>query len=203
MFSNLQKDFNRCGDTNVSRLKEFLFNTGMWAVVSFRFRRWIFELRLPKILKLPLNILSMMVQVSTEVLTSIQIPCSAKIGSGLYIAHSGYIVISSGAEIGSNCTLTQGVTIGHGGGGSQGEGSPHLGDRVYVGPGAAIIGPITVGDDALIGVGAIAIRPVPPCGVVVGNPARLISCRGSFELIKYTGMAADPERARALETVTA
>jgi serine O-acetyltransferase len=198
MFDCLRQDFCRCGDTTSQRVKEMLFNIGMWAVVSYRLRRWIFQLRLPRPLKLPLNLISALTQLVTEVLTGIQIPCSADIGPGLYIPHTGYIVISSGAVIGSNCTLTQGVTIGHGGGGRRSaQGCPQIGDRVYIGPGAAITGPISVGDDALIGVGAIVIRSVPACAVVVGNPGRIISSKGSFDLITYPGMEHDAARVAA------
>ena len=63
---------------------------------------------------------------------------------------------------------------------------------------AAIIGPISVGDDALVGVGAVVLKSVPPRGVVAGNPARMISNVGSFDLITYTGMESDPERMAAL-----
>lgn len=199
MFDILRQDIGRGGDNRGERLKELVFNTGMWAVVSYRFRRWVFELPLPRLLKLPLTVASMAVQLATEVMTHIQIPCSVKIGPGLYIAHTGYIVISSSAELGSNCTLTQGVTIGHGGGGDRAkQGSPILGDRVYIGPGAAVIGAITVGNDALIGVGSIVTRSVPPRGVIVGNPGRILSCRGSFGLISYPGMDADLSRLASL-----
>jgi serine O-acetyltransferase len=110
--------------------------------------------------------------------------------------------VSSGAVIGRFCTLTQGVTIGHrGGGGGQRRGVPRIGDRVYLGPGSAVIGPITVGDDALIGVGAVVTRSVPARGVVVGNPARLISTAGSFDLIEYPGMDHDPSRQASLAAV--
>ena len=141
------------------------------------------------------GIVSLFVQVTT----GITLPARASIGPGLYIPHTGYIVVNSRAVIGSNCTLAHGVTIGHGAGGrKRGGGSPVVGDRVYIGPGAAIIGPITVGDDVLIGVGAIVTRSVPPRGVVAGNPARLLSRHGSFELIEYPGMDSDPARVASL-----
>jgi serine O-acetyltransferase len=182
----------RCGITPRERLHELIFNIGVWAVISYRFRRWVFDLRLPKWVKIPLTATSLAVQLATEIVTNIQIPGSVQIGPGLYIAHAGYIVVSSSATIGSNCTLTQGVTIGHGGGGDRAKrGSPIIGDRVYIGPGSAIIGPITIGNDALIGVGAIVTRSVPPRGVVVGNPGRVISYRGSFDLIACPGIEPD------------
>jgi len=82
----------------------------------------------------------------------------------------------------------------------QGEerGTPVLGDRVFVGPHAIILGKITIGDDALISPGAVVLRSVPPRAVVLGNPARVVSYDGSFEIIKYDGMEADVERIASL-----
>jgi serine O-acetyltransferase len=108
-------------------------------------------------------------------------------------------MVGSHVVIGRHCTLTQGVTIGHAGGGSHTtDKNPVIGDRVYIGPGAIIIGPITIGNDALIGAGAVVTRSVPDRGVAVGNPARVISHKGSFDLISYPGMEQDEERIAAL-----
>jgi serine O-acetyltransferase len=199
MFEHLAQDLRRCGNTPRERVREILFSPGTWAVIGYRYRRWVYTRRLPRPVRLVLNATSVLVQVVTEVATNIQLPCSADIGPGLCIPHSGYVVVASRAVIGRHCTLTQGVTIGHGGGGSRSaDYCPVIGDRVYVGPAAAVIGPITVGDDALIGVGAVVTRPVPPRGVAVGNPARVVSRAGSFQLIRYPGMNDDPDRLASL-----
>ena len=136
-------------------------------------------------------------QVWIDIATKIQIPATASVGPGLLIAHTGTIVLANDAVLGRHCTLTHGVTIGHAGGSGRG-GSPRIGDRVYLGPGSAVIGPITVGNDALIGLGAVVTKPVPARGVVAGNPAVLLSRAGSFELIQYAGMENDLERMAAL-----
>ena len=175
-----------------------LSNPGMWAVLGYRFCRWVYVLQAPWLIQKPLN-LAGFVALFVQVTTNITLPARARIGPGLYIPHTGYIVVNSGAVIGSNCTLAQGVTIGHRRGGRERMGgSPTIGDRVYVGPGAAIIGPMTVGDDSLIGVGAVVTRSVPARGVVAGNPARLLSHHGSFDLIDYPGMDSDPDRLASL-----
>jgi serine O-acetyltransferase len=166
----------------------------MWAVVGYRFRRWLFTTRMPRLVRWPLKVVAVLVQLAAEIATNIELPSSAAIGPGLYIPHTGYIVVGSRAVIGRQCTLAQGVTIGHGGGGKSSRDCPVLGDRVYVGPGSAIIGPVTIGSDALIGVGAVVVRSVPTRGVAVGNPARIISHAGSFDLIDYPGRDRDPER---------
>ena len=139
------------------------------------------------------------IQVVVESITHVTLPITAEIGPGLQIAHTGYVVVGSRVRIGRNCTLTQGVTIGHGGGGPRRRsGSPTIGDRVYIGPGSILIGPITVGDDALIGAGSVVTRSVVTLGVVAGNPARLLSTGGSFDLIAYRGMESDESRISAL-----
>jgi serine O-acetyltransferase len=197
MFENLARDLGRCGRTRPEQLREVLFNRGAWAVIGYRFRRWLYTRRLPRLLRLPLNWSAAIVQVATEVATGIELPPSVAVGPGLYIAHGGTLVIASRSVLGANCTLTHGVTIGHGGGGGK-SGCPTIGDRVYIGPGAAVIGPVTVGDDALVGVGAVVVRPVPPRAVVVGNPAKVLSRKGSFDLIAYPGMENDAARNAAL-----
>jgi serine O-acetyltransferase len=195
MFANLREDLRRCGATPARRVREILLTPGMWAVIGYRFRRWLFISRPPRLIRWPLNLVAVFVQLFTEIATNIELPSSAEIGPGLYIPHTGYIVIASRAVIGRHCTLTQGVTIGHADGGRKGRRDcPVLGDRVYVGPGSAIIGPITIGSDALIGVGAVVLHPVSDRGVAVGNPARIVSHAGSFDLIEYPGMRDDPDR---------
>ncbi len=200
MFANLSRDLCRYGRTNRERLREVVFNPGVWAVIGYRYSHWVRGLRLPRLLRWPLSLSAAAVQLWVSVTSNIQIPGSVAIGPGLLIPHTGYIVVNSRAILGSNCTLTQGVTIGHAGGGGNPDlaGTPVLGDRVYVGPGSAIIGPIDIGDDALIGVGAVVTRPVPTRGVVAGNPARLLSRRGSFDLVSYPGMETDPARLASL-----
>jgi serine O-acetyltransferase len=99
-------------------------------------------------------------------------------GPGLSIAHYGTIVVNKNAKVGANCRIHPGVCIGI----SHGR-APKIGDNVYLGPGAKVFGGITVGDNVAVGANAVVNRDVP-CGVTVaGNPARIVSHRGSVELI--------------------
>lgn len=199
MFDHVKQDLNRCGCKFSEQLREALFNPGTWAVLSYRLRRRMYTLGAPNVIRKVVSLFSSIMQVCTVVMTNIDLPVTAKIGPGLYIPHTGFIVVTVDAIIGSNCTLTQGVTIGHGKGGKSSDNAmPVIGDRVYLGPSSVVIGGVTVGHDALIGAGAIVTRSVPAGGVVVGNPAHLISTAGSFDLISYPDMLADKNRAASI-----
>jgi serine O-acetyltransferase len=193
MLNGIRQDFRRCGRGFYSRVKEVFTNPAMWAVFWYRLLRW-FQITLPRPVRWVFAIVTVPLHVFIQLLTHVQLPPAVQIGPGLYLPHLGFIVVGSGATIGKNCTLCHGVTIGHARGRNKTSGTPILGDRVYVGPGAIIIGPITIGDDALIGAGAVVVKSVPGRGVVVGNPARVVSQTGSFDLIEYPGMEIDPER---------
>jgi serine O-acetyltransferase len=126
------------------------------------------------------------------------IPGKCNIGPGLYIGHFGGIFIDAEARLGENCNLAQGVTIGKGGRGEL-HGVPVLGARVHIGANAIVLGKIAVGNDAVIGPGAVVMSDVPPCGVAMGNPARVIASTGSFEFVHYDKMENDPSRQFALK----
>lgn len=105
------------------------------------------------------------------------------IGEGFYIGHFGQIFVSSQAVIGTNCNISQGVTIGVVNRGKN-KGAPVIGDRVYIGPGVKIIGNIKIGNDVAIGANAVVTRDLPDNSVAVGIPARVISEEGSFGYIE-------------------
>lgn len=198
MFPNLCEDLRRYGGP-WHRLKALLLAPRVWAIVAFRFGRWVHTARSAAILRLPLKVLVSLIAVFIDVATNIELPPQVTIGPGLFLPHTGYIVVASNVVIGEHCTLTQGVTIGHRSGGSVSSlAGPVIGDRVYIGPGAVILGPISIGNDVLIGANAVVTRSVPDRAVVVGNPARVISMKGSFDLIKYDGMERDEQRIAAL-----
>jgi serine O-acetyltransferase len=202
MFDHIRHDFRRCGRGFYERLKEYLLNPAMWSVFTYRFLRWV-RLVFPRPVRWLLAIFTIPLHLFSQLLTHVQISSGVKVGPGLYLPHLGYIVVGSGTVIGSNCTIAHGVTIGHAGGRSKSpRGAPVLGNRVYVGPGAIILGAIAIGDDALIGAGAVVVKSFPPRSVLVGNAARPISQSGSFDLIEYPGMEQDPERAASLAMVS-
>ena len=109
--------------------------------------------------------------------TGIEIHPAAKIGKGLFIDHGAGVVIGETAEIGDNCTIYQGVTLG-GTGKQTGKRHPTIGNNVMIGAGAKVLGPFTVGDNAKIAAGAVVLNEIPPDSTAVGVPARVVTRNG-------------------------
>ena len=106
------------------------------------------------------------------------------IGPGLAIVHYGTIVISSTAKIGNNCRIHAGVNIGASGGQLN---AAEIGNNVYIGPGAKIVGNVHIGNNCVIGANAVVVHDVPPSVTVGGIPAKIISQNDSSKhLIKST-----------------
>jgi serine O-acetyltransferase len=107
-------------------------------------------------------------------LTGIEIHPGATMGRRVFIDHGMGVVIGETAEVGDDCTIYQGVTLG-GTTLNKGKRHPTLGRNVIVSAGAKIIGPFTVGDGAKIGANAVVLKAVPPGATAVGIPARIVS----------------------------
>ena len=114
---------------------------------------------------------------TAKFITGIEIHPGATIGKGLFIDHGTGVVIGETAEIGDNCTLYQGVTLG-GTGKDVGKRHPTLGNNVLVGAGAKILGPFTVGDNVKIAANAVVLSAVPANSTAVGIPARVVKQDG-------------------------
>ena len=137
-------------------------------------------------------------------LTGIEIHPGAKIGQGLFIDHGLGVVIGETAEIGDDVTLYHDVTLGgvlpsvNSAAQVGVKRHPTLGNRVIVGSGAQILGPITVGEGARVGANAVVTKDVPVGVTVVGNPARIVmpkDKRTSRDFLAYgtpTGDVVDP-----------
>lgn len=103
----------------------------------------------------------------------------AQVGEGLYVApHPGGVVVHPEARIGRNCNLHHGVTIGRKHRGPH-AGTPSIGDDVWIGPGAKLVGAITVGDGAVIGPNCVISDDLPAGAVVAAPRPELLSGRGS------------------------
>jgi serine O-acetyltransferase len=189
---HIYRDFRRYRVTADPPLRTLFLTQGFWASCVYRLSRALLErTRQAR----PLVALA---QKLMEIVTGISLPAECEIGDGLYIGQYGCIILARECRIGHNCSLAQNVTIGIVGSGEQ-RGAPVIGNRVFIGAHSAIVGPITVGDDAVICAGSVVMRPVPARAVVMGNPARVVSYEGSFEYVFYEGMDADPARHASLE----
>ena len=109
----------------------------------------------------------------TRFLTGVEIHPGATIGRRVFIDHGMGVVIGETAEIGDDCTLYHGVTLG-GVSWNAGKRHPTLGKGVVVGAGAKILGPFVVGDGAKVGSNSVVVKPVPAGATVVGIPARVV-----------------------------
>ena len=110
-----------------------------------------------------------------SIVTGADIPLGCRIGGGLLLPHPNGVVIHGDVELGPNCLIFQQVTLG-----ASEAGVPKIGGQVDFGAGAKVIGPVTIGDHALIGANAVVVCDVPAWATAVGVPARIIS-RGPVE----------------------
>lgn len=109
--------------------------------------------------------------------TGIEIHPAATLGDGVFIDHGMGVVIGETAQVGDNCTIYQGVTLG-GTSLSHGKRHPTLQNNVTVGVNAAVLGAITIGENSKIGGGSVVVKDVPPNSTVVGVPARIVMQNG-------------------------
>ena len=150
-------------------LEIFLCYPGFQAIFIHRFTHKLWKLKLPLIPRVLSQI--------NRTITGIEIHPGAKIGKKVFIDHGMGVVIGETAEIGDNCLLYQGVTLG-GTGKNHGKRHPTLKDNVVVGAGAKVLGSITVGANTRIGAGSVVVRSVQGNSTVVGVPGRVVHQSG-------------------------
>jgi len=136
---------------------------GFQAVLIYRLSNIMWRAKLKLIARITANI--------GRIITGIEIHPAAKIGKKLFIDHGIGVVIGETAVIGDGCTLYHGVTLG-GVSWKKGKRHPTLGDKVIIGAGAKVLGPITIGNGSKIGSNAVVLEDVPDRTTVVGIPAR-------------------------------
>lgn len=163
MFQNLSEDW-RTYNRQLSR-------QGLWAMAVYRFGRWRYGIRW-RWLRAPFSFLYKVIKPFSEALTGIELPCEVTLGRRFRIDHFGGIVISGDAVFGDDCVIRNGVTVGLKHTGQRG--SPTIGNRVDIGAGAKILGPIHIGDDVVIGANAVVLTDVPSNCIAVGIPARVL-----------------------------
>lgn len=138
---------------------------GLHALISHRMAHYLY--------KKNLVLLPRLISQISRFFTGIEIHPGAIIGQGLFIDHGMGVVIGETAEVGDNVTLYQGVTLG-GTGKEKGKRHPTIGNNVFIGSGAKILGSIKVGDNVKIGAGSVVTKPVPNDSTVVGVPGRVV-----------------------------
>ncbi len=184
-----------------SRLEVVLCYPGFQALLFYRLAHWLWQRRW--------HLAGRFVSHVGRVLTGIEIHPGASIGKRLFIDHGMGVVIGETAEVGDDCTLYHGVTLG-GTRPSREQGGqkrhPTVGNNVIVGSGAQVLGPFRVGDGARIGAASVVLKEVPDGATMVGNPARQAVRRAggevppAFEPYGISGEIPDPI-ARALNTL--
>ena len=150
-------------------LEIFLCYPGFQAIFMHRFTHKLWKLKFPLVPRILSQI--------NRSLTGIEIHPGAKIGKKVFIDHGMGVVIGETAEIGNNCLLYQGVTLG-GTGKSHGKRHPTLEENVVIGAGAKVLGSITVGANTRIGAGSVVVRSVKGNSTVVGVPGRVVHQSG-------------------------
>lgn len=142
---------------------------GFLATAIYRFGRLCRRIR-PWPLSIPAKLLYHLLRLFSELGMGIYISTNSRIGPGLHIGHFGGIYLS--CDLGRRCTLAQGVTIGYKGAGRSTR-PPRVGDDVYVGAGAMVIGDVRVGDGCIIGANTVVTKDVPPRHRVVSAVVRM------------------------------
>jgi len=168
MFRQLKEDIASVKERDPAARSTFeilLTYSGLHAVRSYRVAHWCYKKKL--------FTLARIISQTSRFFTGIEIHPGATIGKGLFIDHGMGVVIGETAEIGDNCLLYQGVTLG-GTGKDKGKRHPTLGNNVMVGAGAKVLGPFKVGDNVKIAANAVVLEEIPPNSTAVGIPARVI-----------------------------
>ena len=152
-----------------SNLEVFFLYNGLHAVMYYRVAHWFYTHGM--------KFLGRWVSQLARRRTGVEIHPAAKIGRRLVIDHGTGIVIGATAEIGDDCLLYQGVTLG-GTGAAREKRHPTLGNNVMVGCGAKVLGPFKVGDNARIAANSVVLEEVPANSTVVGVPGRVVRLNG-------------------------
>ena len=161
--------FQRRDPAARSKLEIFLLYPGVHAILYHRAAHWLY--------KHELRFLARCVSQWSRCWTGIEIHPGATIGRRLVIDHGMGIVIGETAEVGDDCLIYHGVTLG-GTGKDQGKRHPTIGNNVLISTGAKVLGPFKVGDNARIAANAVVLREVPDNATAVGIPAQVVRIAG-------------------------
>lgn len=172
MFENLREDISRAmretrTDPNwkpsLGKRLEVMIRHSTWPVVAYRFSRWARSVRIPVVKQL-LQVFGLFFRKWVEVFTSVHIDVRADIGPG-FVIHSVYAINLGATKIGKNFTIATGCLISHACRG--------IGDEVYFGPGAKLVGDAKIGSNVVIAANSLVLTDVRSNMMVMGVPARI------------------------------
>ena len=172
MFRNIKRDIRLIKERDPAArgtIEILLTYPSLTAVRSYRIAHWFHIHGMATIARI--------ISQRARSRTGIEIHPGAKIGKGLFIDHGMGVVIGETAELGDNCLLYQGVTLG-GTGKDKGKRHPTLGNNVLVGSGAKVLGPFKVGNNVKIAANAVVLNAIPDNCTAVGVPARVVKMNG-------------------------
>jgi serine O-acetyltransferase len=156
-----------------------LLSQGFWTLFWHRFGNWRMSVK-PKLLRAPLSLVYRIMFKTCEWLAGVKLSYNVPVGRRLRIDHFGGMVLGA-RSIGHDVTVRQNVTLGIASK-SDLRAKPVISDHVDIGAGAVIVGDIVIGRGAIIGANAVVTKSVPPYGVVVGVPGRVIRSRDPAEI---------------------
>lgn len=175
-FSRIMEDLNSVVERDPaarSKTEVFLCYPGVHALIFYRLTHFLWGKKF--------FTLARMISSFARFLTGVDIHPAARIGRRLFIDHAMGLVVGETAEIGDDVTLYHGVTLG-GTSCDGGKRHPTLCDRVVVGAGAKVLGPITIGNDVSIGSNAVVLKDLPAGATAVGVPAQIVRCKKNVEV---------------------
>jgi serine O-acetyltransferase len=160
MFENIRHDLKSHGGQWGAQ--------GFWALVIYRFGRWRYTVR-PSLLRKFFSLIYRVLYKLVQIMTGIEFPCEVQIGRNFVIDHFGGIIVSGYAKFGDDCRIRNGVVVGLRR--VDDPCTPTIGNKVDIGTGAKILGPISIGNNVMIGANAVVLVDVPDNSIAVGVPA--------------------------------
>lgn len=178
LYADLTRYWNAYPDSvgTIWRLLMMLFQWELHAVILYRLNFHASRMRIP-ILGPAIGYGVYVLQKLNEAVSGIRLPASIRVGPGFFILHTGNIGFHPLCKIGANFTVASGVSVA-GKVLEQGVPAvPQIGDNVFLGAGAKVVGSVTIGNDVIVGANAVVVDDIPDGAVAVGNPARVVKIR--------------------------
>ena len=172
VFEGLRRDIRAVKERDPAArntLEVLMLYSGVHAIMLHRPAHWLYNRKC--------YFSARLISQFSRFLTGIEIHPGAKLGRGILIDHGSGVVIGETAEVGDNCTIYQGVTLG-GTGKDKGKRHPTIGSNVLIGSGAKILGPLTVSDNCKIASNAVLLNDLAESSTAVGVPARTVRVAG-------------------------